>query len=98
VTRAEALDRLRAGETALRAMGIERLSLFGSTARDEAGPRSDVDVAATLRRDMKIGLVEYVDLNDQLTSILGTAVDFVSEPARRPRLQAEIDRDRVHVF
>lgn len=98
MTKNEALVRLRAREAELRTLGIDRLSLFGSTAREEAGPDSDVDVAAELRRDMKIGLVEYVDLRDRLSAILETPIDLVSEPARRSRLQEQIDRDRVHVF
>ena len=98
MTKAEALARLRSREKDLRAMGIERLSMFGSTAREEANPDSDVDLAAYLRRDMKIGLVEYVDLRHQLAAVLGESVDLVAEPSRRSRLQAQIDRDRVHVF
>ena len=98
MTKAEALARLRAREKELRELGIERLSLFGSTARGDQRAESDVDLAATLRRDMQIGLIEYVDLHEGLKAALGASVDLVSEPARRPRLQAEIDRDRVHVF
>ena len=41
---------LRAHEAELRAAGIHRLSLFGSVARGDAGPDSDVDLAAELDR------------------------------------------------
>lgn len=96
--KAEAIALLRAHEAELRAAGIASLSLFGSTARDEQTPLSDVDVAVTLRRDIRIGLSEYVGLHDRLIEVLGMATDMVSEPARRPRVQAAIDRDRLHVF
>ena len=79
-------------------MGIERLSIFGSTARGEERADSDVDLAAKLRRDMRIGLVEYLDLEERLAELLGAKVDLVSEPARKPRLRAQIDQDRVHVL
>ena len=36
------LERLRAHEAELKAMGLARVSLFGSVARGEAGPESDV--------------------------------------------------------
>lgn len=40
----EAIGRLREHEAALRRLGVDRLFLFGSTARDEAGEASDVDL------------------------------------------------------
>lgn len=42
--RDEALRVISENEPALRAHGVESLSLFGSVARDEAGPESDVDL------------------------------------------------------
>ena len=98
MTKQEALTRLRAREADLRDMGIARLSIFGSTARGDERADSDVDLAAELRRDMRIGLLEYINLEEKLAELLGVKVDLVSEPARKSRLQAQIDQDRVHVF
>jgi predicted nucleotidyltransferase len=98
MTRAEALRRLREREPDLRKMGIARLSLFGSTARDEQRPDSDVDLAAVLAPDHAMGLLEFVGIQLQLAKLLGAEVDLVTEPARKARLQMEIDRDRVIVF
>jgi uncharacterized protein len=47
---------LRAHETELRQAGIRRLSLFGSVARDDANVDSDVDLAAELDPEARIGL------------------------------------------
>lgn len=97
--RAEALTRLRSFEPDLRALGIERLSLFGSTARGEQRPGSDVDLAVELRRDARIGAFAFIALERRVAAMLGERVDLVTEPHdEAPRLQAEIDRDRVHVF
>ena len=93
-----AIARLKAHEAELRAMGVVSLSLFGSTARGEERADSDVDVAARLTDDGRIGLPEFFAISDKVRQLLGVDVDFVSEPARKPRFQAEIDRDRVHVF
>ena len=79
-------------------MGLRRLSLFGSVARGEACPGSDVDLAAELDRSRGIGLFHYAAITDRLSELLQTRVDLLTEPARKPRLQAEIDRDRVSVF
>jgi hypothetical protein len=43
MARAEAIGRLGVHEAELTAMGVEHLVLFGSTARDEAGPDSDLE-------------------------------------------------------
>lgn len=93
-----AIARLKAHEAELRAMGVVSLSLFGSTARGEQRVDSDVDVAARLVDDGRIGLFELAGIGERVREVLGVAVDFVSEPARKARLQAEIDRDRIHVF
>jgi predicted nucleotidyltransferase len=78
-------------------MGIDHVAIFGSTARGEADARSDLDLAVRLRDDMRLGW-DYFTLDDRVAALLGVAVDIVTEPASRPRLQAEIDRDRVDAF
>ena len=98
MTKAEALARLREREAELRELGIERLSIFGSTARGEEGPESDVDLAAVIDFARCQSLWEFMDLQDRVAALMGAKVDLVSEPARKARFQAEIDRDRVHVF
>jgi uncharacterized protein len=97
VTRAEALAKLRTHRDELYAMGIAHVAIFGSTARDEATPTSDLDLAVTLRADMRLGW-DYLDLDERVGRLLGVPVDLVSDPGRRPRLQAAIDRDRVDAF
>ena len=96
--RQTALDRLKANEAELRAMGVLRLSLFGSVARGDATAGSDVDLAAELDHARKLDLFDFAVINERLSDVLGLKVDLVSEPARRARFQAAIDRDRVHVF
>ena len=98
MTRADALSRLQQHQEHLRALGLAHLSLFGSTARGESGPTSDLDLAVTLADDARIDLFALAAIKTQVSDVLGTAIDMVVEPTRNPRLQAAIDRDRVHVF
>ena len=42
--RQEVIEKLKQHEAAIRAMGAQSLYLYGSCARDEAGPGSDVDL------------------------------------------------------
>ena len=93
-----ALSKLKPHEDALRGLGVEQLSLFGSTARDEANANSDVDLSATFASDAKVGFFKFAVIAERLESILGVSVDLVGEPARKARIQSEIDRDRVRVF
>ena len=97
MTRAEALAKLREHRDQLFAMGIEHIAIFGSTARDEATLASDLDLAVTLRTDMRLGW-DYFDLDERVGRLLGVPVDLISDPDRRPRLKAAIERDRVDVF
>ncbi|WP_298808571.1 nucleotidyltransferase domain-containing protein [uncultured Sphingomonas sp.] len=97
MTRAEALNRLRSHRASLHAMGIEHVAIFGSTARDEATPTSDLDLFVTFRRDVQLGW-DYLDLDERIGQLLGVPVDLVSDPDRRPRLKAAIERDRVDAF
>ncbi|MBB4155471.1 hypothetical protein GGQ80_003394 [Sphingomonas jinjuensis] len=97
MTRAEALAKLRTHRDQLYAMGIEHVAIFGSTARDEAAPNSDLDLAVTLRSDMRLGW-DYFDLDERVGKLLGVSVDLISDPGRRPRLQAAIERDRIDAF
>jgi len=76
--------------------GVRRLAVFGSYARDEATPLSDVDILVELERP--IGW-EIVDLHDYLEELLGLPVDLVTEGAlrRKPRLQEYIREDLIYV-
>ena len=78
-------------------MGIEHVALFGSTARDDARPDSDLDLAIRLRGDAHLGW-DYFTLDERISALLGVKVDVVSEPNSHQRLQTEIDRDRVDAF
>lgn len=100
MTKAEALERLRARESELRQLGITRLSIFGSTARDEARPDSDVDLVATVDYDAirALGPFGFFGIESRIEDMLGAKVDFMTEASLEPRVQAQVDRDRVHVF
>jgi predicted nucleotidyltransferase len=92
------LHRLNSNKDRLQALGLKRLSLFGSTARGEAGTASDVDLAVELDEGAHIDLFRFAAISEQVSRILDMPVDLVAEPARNSRLQARIERDRLRVF
>jgi uncharacterized protein len=95
---AEAITRLRDRRRELERLGVLSLSAFGSRVRGDARPDSDLDLAARIRRDRPFGIFAFVDLQHRLEKIAGLPVDLVLEPARKPRLQKEIDKARLSVF
>jgi len=101
MNRDEVLTTLRAHEPELKAAGVVSLSLFGSTARDEAAP-ADVDIAVRLATSFSSGGFDYFyqleQLQKRLSGLLGCKVDVVPEPVQKERFQHEIDRDRALAF
>lgn len=95
--RAEAIRRLREREVDLRAYGIENMAIFGSTARGEQRPDSDVDLVVRFATGVSHAW-GWFWIQDEVAAMLGAPVDMVSEPIRKPRLRAQIERDRVDVF
>ncbi len=56
---------------------IAELALFGSVLRDDFGPESDVDVLVAFLPDAHVSLFELVDMEEELTAIVGRKVDIV---------------------
>ena len=89
---------LRAHEAELRTAGVRRLSLFGSIARGEDEADSDVDLAAEFDPNACMDLFRLVALERRIAEITGRHVDLLPEPVEKPRLQANIERDRRLAF
>lgn len=93
--REEALKVLADHRDELRAMGVERLSLFGSVARDEAGEGSDVDLLVEFTPGAPIGIFEFLGVQETLASLLGAEVDLATPASLHPRLREAILREAV---
>lgn len=77
VINGETVDLARLAEICDR-YGVAELSIFGSVARGDAGPGSDVDLLFTLRPDARLGFTLF-DLEDELREIFGRRVDLLSK-------------------
>ncbi|MDA8048847.1 MAG: nucleotidyltransferase domain-containing protein [Rhodospirillales bacterium] len=89
---------LREHEAELRRAGVRHLSLFGSFARGDDEPGSDVDLAAELDPEARIGLFALEALERRLAELVGRKVDLLAEPVEKPRPRNKIDRDRRRAF
>jgi predicted nucleotidyltransferase len=86
----------------LRQLGVVSASLFGSTARGDDTLASDIDIAVKLdpaRTPRGLSYIGYVDaIQERLEVLLEKEVDVVPEPAKKQRLQDQIDKDRIVAF
>jgi predicted nucleotidyltransferase len=91
---------LRAHADDIRRRGVTRLALFGSTARGEAGPSSDVDLLIEVDPHARFTLVDLVGLERYLTGLLLRPVEFAfpSRLRERPRIWRRIRADAVDVL
>lgn len=94
----EVIAKLRAHEQELRAAGVLRLSLFGSTARDEAQTGSDIDLLAAFDDAQSLSLLDMIGIENRLTDLLGQRVDLIEEGTLKPRAQENVSREAVRAF
>lgn len=93
------LAKLRAQEAELRTFGVARLSLFGSVARNEAGPDSDVDLLAAFDDYPKrLSLLDMIAIENAIADILGMPVDLIEEGTLKPRVQRNAELEIVRAF
>jgi uncharacterized protein len=92
------LRKLRDAEPALRQEGISSIWVFGSVARGDAGPDSDVDLAVEIDADRRPTLFTLAGLQDVLETRLGAKVDIGLRRDFRPRVAQAFERDAVRVF
>ncbi len=64
----------------------------------DAGSRSDVDLAAELDPNARIGPFARAALERRLAKLIGRPVELLPEPVEKPRLRANIDRNRRRAF
>jgi predicted nucleotidyltransferase len=95
LTAVEVIKELGALKAHLRASyGVSRIGLFGSTARDENGELSDLDIVVEMEPD----LFKRVLLRSELESHFRRPVDVVRyRTGMNPRLKSRIDREALYV-
>ena len=93
----EVKQALAAREGELKAQGVSSLAVFGSVARGEAGPGSDVDLLVEF--DRSVGLFHFIHVQDFLGDLLGGAeVDLVIRDAVYEELRDVIFGEAVNVL
>ena len=93
--RDEVIARISEQQQALECFGVEMLSLFGSVAREENRPDSDIDVLVDF--EGKATFDQYMDLKFFLEDLLGSRVDLVTRKALRPAMRPSIEQEAIRV-
>jgi hypothetical protein len=87
-------ERLKVSEADLAALcsryHVRELSLFGSAARGEARPDSDVDLLVVFEEGARVGLLALAALQRELSDLLGRRVDLVPKDGLKPALREEV--------
>ncbi len=74
-----------------------KIGIFGSFARNEQNSESDLDILVHLNSD--ISLLDLVRMERELSQILGTKVDLVTEESiKNPKLKKYIEKDLEIIF
>ena len=92
------LDTLRSNKEALRARGVKHAALFGSVARGDNRPDSDIDILVEFDPAARVTIFGYVGLKVYIAGLFGQPVDVIDREALKPHLREASERDAINAF
>lgn len=101
MTREEVLQVLKDHELELKERGVAHAALFGSLARGEAGPKSDIDVLISFDPEAPVTLWDYVSLKRTVSSMLkraGRKIDVIDLDGMSKYVRPSVEREAVYAF
>jgi predicted nucleotidyltransferase len=98
MSRDEILARLREFEPALRERGIAHAALFGSAARGDNGPDSDIDIMVEFAPDSHVGVWEYVGIKEYVASLFDGPVDVVDRDGLKRYVRPSAEAEAIYAF
>ena len=96
--RQDIIARLREHEATLRAHGVAHAALFGSRARGDARPDSDIDIMIEIDPEARIGVWGYAGLKDTIASLFDGPVDVVNRDGLKPYVRPAATADAIYAF
>ena len=98
MTRDDIIATIRAHRAEIDAFGVKRLALFGSVARGEDRPESDVDFLVEFEdRGLKGFFKRHVGLLHLLEDLLGRKVDLILAESLRREFKPFVEKDLLDV-
>ena len=81
-----------------RRYGVRELSLFGSAARGEMYPGSDIDIMVEFEPGARIGLIKFESFVEELEALAGRKVDLVTKRGLKPWVRSNILKDARLIY
>lgn len=94
----DVMRRIKDQEAELRRRGVIHLAIFGSVARGDARPDSDVDIAVEIEPGRSFSLIRMEDARLLLQDALGRSVDLGETAAFRPAVRQAFEHEKIMVF
>ena len=98
MNRQDVIGILRQHADTLRSKGVRHAALFGSTARGDNGPDSDIDILVDIDPAAGVTIFDYVALKDYVASLFEEPVDVIDREALKPHLRQPSVQDEVYAF
>jgi predicted nucleotidyltransferase len=96
--RDEIIERLKACESDLRARGVAHAALFGSVARGEERPGSDIDIMVVIAPEARMDLFQYAGIVHYIEDLFPVPVDVANQSQLKPFVRPSAERDAVYAF
>jgi uncharacterized protein len=81
-----------------RRYGVKELALFGSSVRGEIRPESDIDIMVEFAPGVRVGLIRFESLVEELAALAGRRVDVVTKRGLKPWVRPEVLRDAQVIY
>ena len=96
--RDEIIEKLREREADLRAQGVAHAALFGSVARGDDRPDSDIDILVDLDPAIVVTIIDYAGVKDFIAEMFDGPVDVVSSEGLKARVRPNATADAIYAF
>jgi hypothetical protein len=94
----EILARLRENEATLRARGVSHAALFGSRARGDNRPDSDIDIMIEFDPAAHVTVFAYAGLKEYIAGLFDGPVDVVNLDGLKPCVRPAATTDAIYAF
>ena len=98
-----AISALKSIQSDLVSAGVQRAGVFGSTARGDHRPDSDIDIVIDIDT-LRLGdILNYVEITDRIKTVIadrlsGVSVEVADRSTLKPRLRRAAERDAIYAY